>query len=71
METVSCDTEFSAGMIPGDVINLTLGWPLKIWRSVGTLNEAEMSKLLCKGKDQKSQGIEPAVMDLLYGQKTH
>ena len=30
------------------------------------LNEVEMSELLCRGKDQKSQGIEPAIMDLLH-----
>lgn len=31
-----------------------------------TLNEVEMRELLCRGKDQKSQGIEPALMDLLH-----
>ena len=66
MGIVSCDMEFNAGMIPGDVINLTLGWSLKIWKSVGTPKKAEMLKLLYRRKDQKSQGTEPAMMGLLY-----
>lgn len=35
MGTCSCDPGFHTVKVSGGAVNLTLGWPLKVWKSVG------------------------------------
>lgn len=63
--TLHCDIEFNIGKVPGDA-NLTQGWPLKIKKKCcPTVSESEVPKLSCRGRDQVSQEIRPAMIYLL------